>query len=98
MNNTIRHDKDGGFTVIPEKQPITKTNNMKIKTKILIETRSPEVFKYAMENYKEHIVSYSQDHIYGFTIETGSIRTIPDEIAELKKAIDVIVDHLTDNK
>jgi len=98
MNDTIRHDKDGGFTVIPEKQPITKTNTMNIKTKILIETRSPEVFKYAMENYQEHIVSYSQDDISGFTItiETGSIGTIPDEIAELKKGIDVVVNHLID--
>jgi len=27
MNNTIRHDKDGGFTVIPEKVLLAENTN-----------------------------------------------------------------------
>jgi len=62
---------------------------MRIKVEIIIETRSPEVFKYVMENYPGNVMSYFQDDIgFKITIETGPLGIIPDEISELKKAIE----------
>ena len=62
---------------------------MRIKVEIIIETISPEVFKYVMENYPGNVMSYSQDDIgFTITIETGPLGIIPDEISELKKALE----------
>ena len=65
---------------------------MKIKVEIIIETRSQEVVKYVMENYNENVMSClsdSQDDIgFTITIETGPLGIIPDEISELKKALE----------
>ena len=65
MNDTIRHDKDGGFTVIPEKV-------MELK-------RACQILK------------ESNEWLWDNT------DLIPDP-KEFKKAIDVVVNHLSDKK
>ena len=65
MNDTIRHDKDGGFTVIPE-----KVMELKRAVKIL------------------------KDHNEWLWDNTGLIP----QPEEFRRAIDVVVNHLSDNK
>ena len=67
MNDTIRHDKDGGFTVIPEKV-------MELKRAVQI-----------LKDYNE----WRRDN-------TSLIPQPMISPKELGRAIDVIVDHLTD--
>ena len=69
MNDTIRHDKDGGFTVIPE-----KVMELKQAVKIL------------------------KDHNEWRRDNTSLIPQPMTHPKELRRAIDVVVDHLTDNK
>ena len=66
MNDTIRHDRDGGFTVIPERE-------MELK-------RAVKILK---------------DHNEWRRDEYPKPRASPKDVGA---AIDVIVDHLTDNK
>ena len=69
MNDTIKHNKDGGFTVIPEKV-------MELK-------RAEEILK----DYNEWVWD-----------NTGLIPHPMTPPKELRRALDVVVDHLTDNK
>ena len=69
MNNTIRHDKDGGFTVIPEKV-------MELK-------RACQILK----EYNEWLWDNTD------LISEPMIHPI-----EFRRAIDVVVNHLIDNK
>ena len=69
MNYTIRHDKDGGFTVMPEKV-------MELKQ--------------AVQTLKDHN-EWRRDN-------TSLIPQPMISPKDLGIAIDVVVDHLTDNK
>jgi len=69
MNDTIRHDKDGGFTVIPEKV-------MELK-------RAEQILK----NQNEWLWD-----------NTGLIPQPMTNPKELRRAIDLVVDHLIDKK
>ena len=69
MNDTIRHDKDGGFTVIPEKV---------MELKQAVQT---------LKDYNEWLWDNTD------LIPEPMIHPI-----EFRRAIDVVVDHLTDNK
>ena len=69
MNDTIRHDRDGGFTVIPEKV-------MELK-------RAEQILK----NQNEWLWD-----------NTGLIPQPMTHPKELRRAIDVVVDHLIDKK
>jgi len=69
MNDTIRHDKNGGFTVIPEKV-------MELKQACQI-----------LKEYNEWLWD-----------NTDSIPKPMIHPKEFRRAIDVVVDHLTDNK
>ena len=67
MNDTISHDKDGGFTVIPEKV-------MELKR-------------------AEQILKNQAEWLWDNTYLIPELMTYP---KEFRRAIDVVVDHLTD--
>jgi len=63
MNDTIRHDKDGGFTVIPEKQPITKINTMEA-------INYQEVIDLGFKRENMNDLNFEQENGYGWFLVT----------------------------